>query len=38
LPWIAFGQRRSWTDHDLPQTPRDPKHISASYAEPIRGG
>src|SRR6266542_1228149 len=21
LPWIAFGQRRSWTDHDLPQTP-----------------
>jgi hypothetical protein len=25
-------------DHDLPQTPRDPKHISTSYAEPIRGG
>jgi hypothetical protein len=39
--WIALDRIRAakkWTDHDLPQTPRDPKHISASYAEPIRGG
>ena len=38
LPWIAFGQRRSWIDHEPPQTPRDPKHINTSCAEPIRGG
>ena len=30
-PWIAFGQRRSRTDHDLPQTPRDAKRISVTF-------
>src|SRR6516165_11051830 len=37
-PWIAFGQRRSWTDHDLPQTPRSTsaRHMSSPFAEDER--
>jgi hypothetical protein len=37
--WIALDRiRAAKNDHDPPQTPRDSKHISTSYTEPIRGG